>query len=120
MSQAMFQTAAGQLRLSTPLMRTNQLVQSRSFAAGAHGHESSKVDFWKEPANPANWKEEQFVLLSLAGWGLLIYGGYKAATGGGKKKSDPASLTATSTPTATPNPPPGKHSENAPLASAKH
>ncbi|GAQ89492.1 hypothetical protein KFL_005290070 [Klebsormidium nitens] len=120
MSQVLFQTAARQLRLSTPLMKTNHLVPTRSFAAGAHGHESSKADFWKEPTNPGNWKEEQFVLLSLAGWGLLIYGGYKAATGGGKKKSDPAALTATSTPTATPNPPPGKHSENAPLASAKH
>jgi hypothetical protein len=119
MSQALFKAAARQLRLAPGSLKPDQLVHGRrSFAAGAHGHESSRVDFWKEPANPGNWKEEQFVLLSLAGWGLLIYGGYRAATGG--KKADPAALTATSTPTATPNPPPGAHSENASSPGRKH
>lgn len=72
----------------------------------ADHHGSTKVDFWKQPTNPGNWKEEhvpfisllvcvfyfsfllwrkpnlQFVLISLSGWGLLFYSGYKLFTGG--------------------------------------
>lgn len=77
----------------------------------ADQHGSTKVDFWKQPTNPGNWKEEhvrvfhisslllllllvidsfsdekprnlQFVLISLSGWGLLFYSGYKLFTGG--------------------------------------
>lgn len=35
--------------------------------------------------SPSIWKEEHFVLVSLAGWGLLIYGGFKAFSGGKKE-----------------------------------
>jgi threonine/homoserine/homoserine lactone efflux protein len=32
----------------------------------------------------------QFVFVSLAGWGVLIYGGYKLFAGGSKEKKDTA------------------------------
>lgn len=57
----------------------------------ADHHGSTKVDFWKQPTNPGNWKEEHFVLISLSGWGLLFYSGYKLATGG--KKETPVEST---------------------------
>ncbi|XP_024005636.1 uncharacterized protein LOC112082257 isoform X1 [Eutrema salsugineum] len=40
--------------------------------AGNHG--DAKVNFWKDPMNPGNWKDEQFMLI---GSGLFCYGGYK-------------------------------------------
>ncbi|XP_057527270.1 60S ribosomal protein L11-2-like [Amaranthus tricolor] len=39
--------------------------------------------------NPGSWKEEQFVIVSLSGWGLLIFGGYKFFAGGKDKKEAP-------------------------------
>ncbi|CAO2814356.1 unnamed protein product [Amaranthus hypochondriacus] len=71
-----------------------QLVQRRGLAGSADHHGPPKVNCWQEPMNPGNWKEEQFVIVSLAGWGLLITGGYKFFTKGkGKeeKKVDEAS-----------------------------
>ncbi|XVE80216.1 hypothetical protein DITRI_Ditri14bG0121900 [Diplodiscus trichospermus] len=38
---------------------------------------TSKVNFWQDPLSPSKWKEEHFVIVSLTGWGLLFYGGYK-------------------------------------------
>ncbi|GLJ34619.1 hypothetical protein SUGI_0696300 [Cryptomeria japonica] len=56
------------------------------FASEHHG--PPKVNFWEDPMSPSKWKEEHFVLISLAGWGALIYGSYKFFTGGKKDKSN--------------------------------
>ncbi|XP_010526519.1 PREDICTED: uncharacterized protein LOC104804064 [Tarenaya hassleriana] len=58
------------------------IAQHRGLAGAADHHGPPKVNFWQEPMNPAQWKEEHFVLISLSGWGLLFYGGYKFFTGG--------------------------------------
>ncbi|KAL8167557.1 hypothetical protein V2J09_009056 [Rumex salicifolius] len=39
--------------------------------------------------SPSTWKEEHFVIVSLTGWGIGIYGGYKFFTGGKGKKEEP-------------------------------
>ncbi|KAK2078193.1 hypothetical protein QBZ16_004061 [Prototheca wickerhamii] len=57
-------------------------VQTRSFAADAHGE--VKVNFWEAPTEVAKWKEEQTVLVVLAGWGVTIYSAIKIF--GGKKE----------------------------------
>eukprot|EP00244_Chara_vulgaris_P011980 TRINITY_DN611_c0_g2_i1.p3 TRINITY_DN611_c0_g2~~TRINITY_DN611_c0_g2_i1.p3 ORF type:complete len:100 (+),score=11.87 TRINITY_DN611_c0_g2_i1:373-672(+) len=74
---------------SVVIPRGGDAVRTRGFSAASEAghHGSSKVNFWEQPSNPGNWKEEQFVILSLTGWGLLIYGGYKAATGGSSSSS---------------------------------
>ncbi|CAH8262910.1 unnamed protein product [Arabidopsis lyrata] len=69
----------------------SSIGQRRCLAGAADHHGSTKVDFWKQPTNPGNWKEEHFVLISLSGWGLLFYSGYKLATGG--KKEEPVEST---------------------------
>ncbi|CAJ1978978.1 unnamed protein product [Sphenostylis stenocarpa] len=51
-------------------------------------HGPAKVALWKDPMSPSKWKEEHFVIVSLAGWGLLFYGGYKLFTGGKGKKEE--------------------------------
>ncbi|KAL8088153.1 uncharacterized protein LOC141698506 [Apium graveolens] len=61
-------------------------VQRRCFSAAADHHGPPKVDCWKAPMSPSTWKEEHFVLVSLSGWGLLIYGGFKAFSGGKKEE----------------------------------
>ncbi|KAL8196643.1 hypothetical protein R6Q57_012870 [Mikania cordata] len=75
--------AASLLRLSSS--RSASLIQRRGLAGAADHHGSPKVDFWKDPYSPSKWKEEHFVIISLSGWGLLIFGGYKAFSGGKKK-----------------------------------
>lgn len=40
------------------------------------------MNFWEDPMSPSRWKEEHFVIISLTGWGLAIYGGYKFFTRG--------------------------------------
>ncbi|XP_057527910.1 uncharacterized protein LOC130806738 isoform X1 [Amaranthus tricolor] len=62
------------------------LVQRRGLAGAADHHGPPKVNCWQEPMNPGSWKEEQFVIVSLSGWGLLIFGGYKFFAGGKDKK----------------------------------
>ncbi|CAN1239112.1 hypothetical protein LINGRAPRIM_LOCUS2270, partial [Linum grandiflorum] len=63
-------------RLSTPLpfsllfLNSNHLV----FCLADHHH---KVNFWEDPFTPSKWKPEHFVIVSMTGSGLLIYGGYK-------------------------------------------
>ncbi|KAL2328267.1 hypothetical protein Fmac_021694 [Flemingia macrophylla] len=76
-------TRVGLSSSNTPI----QLIHRRGLA---DHHGPPKVDFWKDPMNPAKWKEEHFVIVSLSGWGLLFYGGYKLFTGGkGKKEEEP-------------------------------
>ncbi|KAL7611045.1 uncharacterized protein LOC111914508 [Lactuca sativa] len=78
--------AANLLRLSTPRSASQaaSLIQRRGLAGAADHHGPAKVDFWKDPMSPSRWKEEHFVIVSLSGWGLLIYGGYKMFSGGKK------------------------------------
>ncbi|KAH7842020.1 hypothetical protein Vadar_000569 [Vaccinium darrowii] len=64
------------------------LIQRRGLASGGDHHGPPKVNFWEDPLSPSKWKEEHFVIISLAGWGALIYGGYKFFTKG--KKEDKA------------------------------
>ncbi|CAN1239113.1 hypothetical protein LINGRAPRIM_LOCUS2270 [Linum grandiflorum] len=49
--------------------------QRRGIAAGPDHHH--KVNFWEDPFTPSKWKPEHFVIVSMTGSGLLIYGGYK-------------------------------------------
>jgi len=79
MAHAFARAAAHRLRLSSS---PSQLSFRRNFSSDHHG--STKKNIWEDPLHPGNWKEEQFVFVSLAGWGLIFYGGYKAATGGKK------------------------------------
>ncbi|XP_076948973.1 uncharacterized protein LOC143621435 [Bidens hawaiensis] len=76
--------AATLLRVSSS--RSASFIQRRGLAGAADHHGAAKVDFWKDPMSPSKWKEEHFVIISLSGWGLLIFGGYKAFSGG--KKND--------------------------------
>lgn len=86
MAQALARTAANRLGLTIGVSgRPSMLVSSRGFSADHHG--PKKVNMWEAPLKPAEWKEEHFVFASLGGWGLLFYAGYKAASGGGKKKA---------------------------------
>ncbi|XP_004507217.1 uncharacterized protein [Cicer arietinum] len=63
-----------------------QLIQRRGLAGAADHHGPPKVACWKDPMSPSKWKEEHFVIVSLTGWGLLIYGGYKLFAGGKKEE----------------------------------
>ncbi|KAL7129618.1 hypothetical protein ABFS83_13G080500 [Erythranthe nasuta] len=85
--------AANIARLSTPKSaatsaRASILVQRRGLAGGGDHHGPPKVNVWDDPMSPSKWKEEQFVIVSLTGWGLLIYGGYKIFSGGKKDKNE--------------------------------
>ncbi|KAK9064396.1 hypothetical protein SSX86_015778 [Deinandra increscens subsp. villosa] len=79
--------AANLLRLSSPRSASQAafLIHRRGLAGAADHHGPARVDFWKDPMSPSKWKEEHFVIISLSGWGLLIFGGYKAFSGGKKK-----------------------------------
>ncbi|KAL1823124.1 hypothetical protein ACET3Z_009902 [Daucus carota] len=68
--------------------RSASQIQRRGFSGAADHHGPPKVDFWKAPMSPSTWKEEHFVIVSLSGWGLLIFGGYKAFSGGKKKEEN--------------------------------
>ncbi|KAI7740974.1 hypothetical protein M8C21_006885, partial [Ambrosia artemisiifolia] len=80
--------AANILRLSS----SRSASQAASFiprrglagAAGNH-HGPPKVEFLKDPISPSKWKEDLFVIVSLTGCGLAIFGGYKAFSGSKKK-----------------------------------
>ncbi|KAM0937010.1 hypothetical protein DsansV1_C26g0194641 [Dioscorea sansibarensis] len=61
------------------------LIARRGLAGGGDHHGPPKINFWQDPMSPSKWKEEHFVLVSLSGWGLLIYGGFKLF--GGKKET---------------------------------
>ncbi|XAR56585.1 hypothetical protein NMG60_11037130 [Bertholletia excelsa] len=64
------------------------LIQRRGLASGGDQHGPPKVNFWQDPLSPSKWKEEHFVIVSLAGWGLLFFGGYKFFTGDKKDKKE--------------------------------
>ncbi|XP_033131218.1 uncharacterized protein LOC103855486 isoform X1 [Brassica rapa] len=40
------------------------VCQRRGLAGAADHHGSTKVDFWKQPTNPGNWKEEHVPFIS--------------------------------------------------------
>ncbi|XP_010278368.1 PREDICTED: uncharacterized protein LOC104612598 [Nelumbo nucifera] len=82
--------AASLTRLSTPTSaaQASKLIQRRGLAGGGDHHGPPKVNFWQDPMNPSKWKEEHFVIVSLSGWGLLFYGGYKFFNGGKKDKKE--------------------------------
>ncbi|OMO98790.1 hypothetical protein COLO4_13688 [Corchorus olitorius] len=66
------------------------LISRRGFAGAADHHGPPKVNCWQDPMSPSKWKEEHFVIVSLSGWGLLIFSGYKFFTGGKGKKEENA------------------------------
>ncbi|PIN07479.1 hypothetical protein CDL12_19955 [Handroanthus impetiginosus] len=66
----------------------SSLIPRRGLAGAADHHGPPKVNCWQEPLSPAKWKEEHFVIVSLSGWGLLFFGGYKFFTGGKKDKGE--------------------------------
>ncbi|XP_057508154.1 uncharacterized protein LOC130791058 [Actinidia eriantha] len=67
---------------------SSSLVPRRGLAGAADHHGPPKVNCWKDPMSPSQWKEEHFVIVSLSGWGLLFFGGYKFFTGGKKNKDE--------------------------------
>ncbi|TYH84927.1 hypothetical protein ES332_D02G229800v1 [Gossypium tomentosum] len=71
-----------------PPCKAASLIPRRGLAGAADHHGHPKVNCWQEPMNPANWKEEHFVIVSLTGWGLVFYGGYKFLTKGKGKKEE--------------------------------
>ncbi|XP_024989122.1 uncharacterized protein LOC112523666 isoform X2 [Cynara cardunculus var. scolymus] len=79
--------AANLLRLSSPGSASHaaSVIQRRGLSGAADHHGPPKVAFWKDPMSPSRWKEEHFVILSLSGWGLLIFSGYKFFTKGKNK-----------------------------------
>ncbi|KAK4255455.1 hypothetical protein QN277_008457 [Acacia crassicarpa] len=71
----------------TPI-QTGNLIQRRGLAGAADHDGPPKVNCWQDPLSPSKWKEEHFVIVSLSGWGLLFYGGYKFFTKGKGKKEE--------------------------------
>ncbi|PRQ53032.1 hypothetical protein RchiOBHm_Chr2g0162011 [Rosa chinensis] len=82
--------AANSLRLSSSRTagQASTLIQRRGLAGAADHHGPPKVNCWSDPMSPSKWKEEHFVIVSLSGWGLLIFSGYKFFTGGKGKKEE--------------------------------
>ncbi|KAL3503269.1 hypothetical protein ACH5RR_037718 [Cinchona calisaya] len=86
--------ASNLARLSAPKSPTTTtkqaacLIQRRGLAGGGDHHGPPKVNFWEDPLSPSKWKEEHFVIVSLTGWGLLLYGGYTFFTGGKKEMKE--------------------------------
>lgn len=78
--------AATMARLPSP--PTASLLHRRGLAGAADHHGPPKVNFWQDPLSPSKWKEEHFVIVSLTGWGVLIYGGYKFFTRGKGKNEE--------------------------------
>ncbi|PIA25920.1 hypothetical protein AQUCO_10300011v1, partial [Aquilegia coerulea] len=68
--------------------QASKLIQRRGLSGGGDHHGPPKVDFWKDPTSPSKWKEEHFVIVSLTGWGCLLYGGYKLFTKGKVDKQE--------------------------------
>ncbi|XP_030550992.1 uncharacterized protein LOC115755654 isoform X2 [Rhodamnia argentea] len=66
------------------------LIHRRGLASGGEHHGQPKVNFWEDPLSPSKWKEEHFVIVSVTGWGLLFYGGYKYFTRGKNDKKEEA------------------------------
>ncbi|MFQ6648533.1 hypothetical protein Gotur_021578 [Gossypium turneri] len=78
----------------TPLpSQPASLIPRRGLAGAADHHGPPKVNFWQDPMSPSKWKEEHFVIVSLTGWGLLFFSGYKFFTKGKGKKEEVPSYT---------------------------
>ncbi|XP_021593475.1 uncharacterized protein LOC110600876 isoform X2 [Manihot esculenta] len=79
-------------RLSSPRVasapQAASLIHRRGLAGGGDHHGPPKVNFWQDPMSPSKWKEEHFVIVSLTGWGLLFFGGYKFFTRGKADKKE--------------------------------
>ncbi|CAL5391636.1 unnamed protein product [Camellia sinensis] len=77
-------------RLSSPRSATQaaSLVQRRGLAGAADHHGPPKVNCWQDPMSPSKWKEEHFVIVSLSGWGLVFFSGYKTFAGGKNDKEE--------------------------------
>ncbi|KAB5530157.1 hypothetical protein DKX38_020238 [Salix brachista] len=56
----------------------------------AEHHGPLRINCWQDPMSPSIWKEEHFVIVSLSGWGLMFYGGYKFFTRGKGKGEEKA------------------------------
>ncbi|KAH7843375.1 hypothetical protein Vadar_015856 [Vaccinium darrowii] len=83
--------AASVARLSssqTSAAQATSLVQRRGLAGAADHHGPPRVNVWQDPLSPSKWKEEHFVIVSLSGWGLLIFGAVKFFTGGKKNNEE--------------------------------
>ncbi|KAJ7981404.1 1D-myo-inositol 2-amino-2-deoxy-alpha-D-glucopyranoside ligase [Quillaja saponaria] len=82
--------AASLSRISSrrTLFQADNQIHWRGLAGAADHHGSPKVNFWQDPLNPSKWKEEHFVIVSLSGWGLLFFSGYKFFTKGKGKKEE--------------------------------
>ncbi|BFG26283.1 hypothetical protein CerSpe_125570 [Prunus speciosa] len=68
--------------------QASNLIQRRGLAGAADHHGPPRVDVWQDPLSPSKWKEEHFVIVSLSGWGLFIFGAYNFFTGGKGKKEE--------------------------------
>ncbi|CAK7349907.1 unnamed protein product [Dovyalis caffra] len=81
--------AATLSRISSPKTpaQAATLIHRRGLAGAADHHGPPRINCWQDPMSPSKWKEEHFVIVSLTGWGLAIFGGYKFATRG-KGKSE--------------------------------
>ncbi|CAA0825102.1 Unknown protein [Striga hermonthica] len=73
---------------SSSASRASSLIPRRGLAGAADLHGPPKVNIWQDPLSPSKWKGEHFVLVSLSGWGLVIFGSYKFFTGGKKEKGE--------------------------------
>ncbi|KAK5836987.1 hypothetical protein PVK06_012793 [Gossypium arboreum] len=97
--QKMATLAAVAARRAATLARTPlssqpaSLIPRRGLAGSADHHGPPKVNFWQDPMSPSKWKEEHFVIVSLTGWGLLFFSGYKFFTKGKGKKEENAAET---------------------------
>ncbi|GMY31683.1 hypothetical protein FCV25MIE_26925 [Fagus crenata] len=84
--------AANLARLSSPKSASSaqaaSLIHRRGLAGGGDHDGPPKVNSWEDPMSPSKWKEEHFVIVSLTGWGLLFYGGYKFFTKGNNDKKE--------------------------------
>ncbi|KAK2975333.1 hypothetical protein RJ640_004533, partial [Escallonia rubra] len=83
--------AANLARLSAPKSAASSsqaaiLIHRHGLASGGDHRGPPKVNFWEDPLSPSKWKEEHFVIVSLGGWGLLFYGGYKFLMEGKKEE----------------------------------
>ncbi|WOK96554.1 hypothetical protein Cni_G05261 [Canna indica] len=87
-ARAALMAAASSISRSATAAPAVRLVPRRGMAGGGDHHGPPKVNFWEDPTSPSKWKEEHFVLVSLAGWGLFIYGGYKAFSGKKENKEE--------------------------------
>ncbi|XP_012088352.1 uncharacterized protein LOC105646993 [Jatropha curcas] len=80
--------ALSRLSSSRTSVQAASLVHRRGLAGAADHHGPPKVNCWQDPMSPSKWKEEHFVIVSLSGWGLLFFGGYKLFTGGKGKNQE--------------------------------